>query len=115
MSNDKIDLYISSLEDSTKKYKEAMLLLPEAESGFRDMDGITKTVLAEAYIQCPAGTAKDREMTALSSDVYKEHLSNLCFARIEYLTAISNVRIQEKRLDTARSILSVEKAKLGIL
>jgi hypothetical protein len=92
-----------------------MLALPRAESNYKDVDALTKTILAECYNNTQGKTEKARESAALCDKRYVEHLSCVSEARIEYLTAKATVEIEDKRHDTARSILSLEKAKIGIL
>ena len=107
--------YQELLMDSCKKYEEASRKLAESESNYKDVDGQTKTKLAEAYHEIPAGPIEARKMMALFDTKYIEWQSAVSEARKKYLADRAEVSIQEKRWETARSVLSYERAKTKIL
>ena len=107
--------YQEVLEDACKRYEEAVSALAVSESAYKDLDSQVKTKLAEAYNRAIGTSSKEREMLALSDETYRDWLSVVSLARATYLKDRSCRDIQEKRWDTARSSLSMEKAKTRIL
>lgn len=103
------------LQDSCILYCKAREILIGAEAVYKDVDSQTKTQLAFAMLECsPAWPVNKQEREASTSKLFTDHLKALSEARKDYLKARGGVDIQDKRWETARSLLSMEKAKAAI-
>jgi hypothetical protein len=112
MNNDKlIDLEQEMLKtiDVLEKGKD---YLADAISSFENLDETKKAVLAEEYNKLDKTlSAKDREMLALGSEVYKNHLAMLTSANAEKIRVKLKYDILMAKLDVLRSIYSGEKSR----
>lgn len=108
--------YQELLMDSCKLYEKASNALAISESAYKDVDSQTKTRLAMSYNKWDeAKSVKDKEMFSLSDPDYMDWQVIVSTAREKYLADKAEVAIQEKRWETARSVLSMERAKTKIL
>lgn len=92
------------VNNTLEQYTKAEAALYPAESAFRALDTLTKTILAENDPR--EGTVKDRETQSLISSEYKDHLNNLNTARGDYLRARANRDIFYNRLLVEKSSLT---------
>ena len=104
--------YDSALND-LEKYSVSC---SEREATFKNLDSTTKSMLAVQYniFQSTAGTQKDREMRALSSQAYLTHLLALGEVRHEFLAQRALKEVAQAKCEYCRTQISTERAKIGL-
>jgi len=108
--------YTEMLQNACILYTTAAKRLAISEANYKDVDSQTKTRLSMAYNKWDsAKSIKDKEMFSLSDQDYIDWQMIVSTARKKYLADRADVSIQEKRWETARSVLSMERAKTKIL
>lgn len=98
------------LSDSCAEYCKAVEALAISEAGYKEVDAMTKTVLAREFHKVKVGGMKNKEMFALWSEKYITHISVLGTARKQFLHDKAKRDLEMNRWETARSLLSFQKA-----
>lgn len=103
------------LQDSCILYCKARKMLIEAEAAYKDLDSQTKTNFAFAMLKSNPKSSVEMQKTQAYTDAdYIKHLEVVAEAHKIYLSARGTADIEDKRWETARSLLSMEKAKANI-
>ena len=98
------------LREALGKYETAYRKAVVHEANYKDLESLTKTVLAEAYHNAEGKSAKEKEMKALWSGEYIAHLTALSTARVPFLKWRAEKDITLHRWEMERSFLSANKS-----
>lgn len=105
------ELQFKKAKDSTREISDARA---KAEAIFKNLDDLTKTVLASEFGRSHQKTQKEREMAAFASEGYRVHLSGVSVAREAFLLAKSREDNVTTVFEWSRTMISLEKAKIGL-
>lgn len=86
----------------------------DRDAAYRALDDLTKTVLAEIKMSFDDKSDAAREMKALASAGFKEHLAAVAAARKEANRAKIRLGTYEKWLELKRSVMATERAQMGL-
>lgn len=86
----------------------------DKDAAYRALDELTKTVLAEIKLAFDDKSDAAREMKALASKAYREHLASVSAARGEANRAKAKLKTYETWIELKRSIMATERAQMEL-
>lgn len=86
----------------------------KAEITFRNLDALTKHILAKAYMSSDQKTVGGKEQEAYASPAHELHLTGLNIAREKFIQSKAKEDVCKAEFDYAQSMISLEKAFITI-